>query len=65
MESRSGKRKGEGFLGVMASELDDAMYEALNLDEDGLLVNDVVSDGPAEKAGIKPGMSCWRSLERK
>ena len=44
-----------GFLGVYTDELDIAMLEALNYDGDGVLVQDVVKDSPADKAEIKPG----------
>ncbi len=53
--SQAGMTAGEGFIGIYSSNLDDAMYEALGLEDDGIMVDDVVKDSPAEKAGIKPG----------
>ncbi len=41
-----------GWLGVYIQPLTSDMKEALGVDY-GLLVNEVVSDGPAEKAGVK------------
>ncbi|MGI9400857.1 MAG: PDZ domain-containing protein, partial [Rhizobiaceae bacterium] len=45
-----------GWLGVQIQSVTDEIAESLGLDEArGALVGDVVSDGPAEKSGIKPG----------
>lgn len=46
---------GHGWLGVHIQEVDDDLREAMDLDEDieGVLVSDVVEDGPAKKAGMK------------
>ncbi|MFH0881697.1 MAG: PDZ domain-containing protein [bacterium] len=44
-----------GFLGVYTDELDIAMLEAIHYDGEGILIEDVVKDSPADKAGIKPG----------
>ncbi len=45
-----------GWLGVIISQLDDDMAEALGLDEPkGALVNQVTEDSPADDAGIKDG----------
>jgi S1-C subfamily serine protease len=44
-----------GFLGVYTSEMDIALLEAIHYDGEGVLVQDVVKDSPADSAGIKPG----------
>lgn len=45
-----------GYLGVMLQDLSPAMAKALQLgDQSGVLVSDVVDDGPAEKAGLQDG----------
>jgi len=45
-----------GWLGVVIQKITPELKEALDLkDENGALVADVVSGGPAEKAGIKRG----------
>jgi len=44
-----------GFLGVYLEGLDDSMREALDYEEPGVLVQDIVKDGPADMAGIKSG----------
>ncbi len=45
-----------GYLGVMLQDLSPAMAKALQLGEQsGVLVSDVVDDGPAEKAGLQDG----------
>lgn len=43
------------FIGVYPTDLDKDRREALEFSGDGILVEDVVEDGPAEKAGIKAG----------
>ncbi len=43
-----------GYLGVLTTELDEAMKIAVDLDH-GILVQEVVEDSPAEKGGIKTG----------
>jgi serine protease Do len=52
-------KKGEvvrGWLGVMIQSITSALKDKLNLeDENGALVADVVSGGPADKAGIQRG----------
>ena len=48
-------RKGKverGWLGVSIQPLSSDMKEALGVD-DGLLINEVITDGPAEKAGLR------------
>lgn len=45
-----------GYLGVQLQDLTPAMAKALQLgDQDGVLVSDVVDDGPAQKAGLQDG----------
>jgi len=45
-----------GYLGVMLQDITPAMAKALQLgDQSGVLVSDVVDDGPAEKAGLQDG----------
>lgn len=45
-----------GWLGVVIQDIDEKLAAALNLSEArGVLVADVVADGPAVKAGIKTG----------
>jgi serine protease Do len=52
-------RKGKvirGWLGVMIQDLTEELAESLGLeDTDGVLVSDVVSGAPAEKAGLQRG----------
>jgi serine protease Do len=45
-----------GWLGVMIQKISSDLKEKLQLkDENGALVADVITDGPAEKAGLKRG----------
>lgn len=44
-----------GFLGVTLGELTDELAEALDVKDNGVLINDVVEGAPAEKAGFKSG----------
>jgi Do/DeqQ family serine protease len=45
-----------GYLGVAPQEITNEMRDAMNLSESGgVLIRDVVSGTPAEKAGLKPG----------
>ncbi len=54
--AKSSKGSGKGWLGVYIQDLDDDMKEAKRLKStDGVLVDDVVEDSPAEKGGIKAG----------
>ncbi|MBD3232855.1 MAG: PDZ domain-containing protein [candidate division Zixibacteria bacterium] len=54
--AKSSKGSGKGWLGVYIQDLDDDMKEAKKLKStDGVLVDDVVEDSPAEKGGIKAG----------
>ncbi len=43
------------FLGVVTTELDDALREALDFEEAGVLIEDVVKGSAAEEAGLKEG----------
>jgi len=45
---------------IKVTALDDAMRESLGVDLGGVLVTEVVRDGPADKAGIKPGVALLR-----
>lgn len=53
------KTKGKvtrGFLGVYLEDLNEDMKEALNLPSlEGVLINEVIANSPADKAGIKEG----------
>jgi len=45
-----------GWLGVYISDIEPAMANALGLEAySGVLIDDVMEDTPAEKAGLKPG----------
>jgi serine protease Do len=45
-----------GWLGAMIQDLDENLAESFKFNStDGVLIGDVVSDGPAEKAGLKAG----------
>ncbi len=45
-----------GYLGVMLQSISSSMAKALQLDEDqGVLINQVIEDGPADKAGLEDG----------
>jgi Do/DeqQ family serine protease len=45
-----------GYLGLDTQPMDDKLREALGLTgADGALVNSVVPNGPADRAGVKPG----------
>lgn len=43
------------WLGVYSQEITDELRDGLNLNGDGVLVNRVVSDGPADRAGVRKG----------
>jgi len=56
-------KKEEGprpFIGVYPVDMDKARQEALDYKGEGVLVEDVVGGGPAEKAGIKAGDIIFR-----
>ncbi|HEX7343127.1 MAG TPA: PDZ domain-containing protein [bacterium] len=44
-----------GYLGVYLEKLDDEMRESLKFKGEGIFVDDVVDDSPAEKAGLEEG----------
>lgn len=45
-----------GFLGVTLQKIDPDLAQAFTLNKvEGALVTDIIKDGPADKAGIKPG----------
>ena len=45
----------KAWLGVMTQELSDELRDALDIKNDGVLVNRVVTGSPAEKAGMRKG----------
>ncbi len=45
-----------GFIGVVMQKIDSDLAHAFNLSKaEGALITDVTKDGPADKAGVKPG----------
>ena len=53
---RTDGRVDRGWLGVHIQRLDEALAEALGLDDaKGALVSSVMEDGPAHAAGLRPG----------
>jgi serine protease Do len=45
-----------GYIGVQISTVDELLARSVGLDKvEGVLVNDVIADSPAEEAGIEPG----------
>jgi membrane-associated protease RseP (regulator of RpoE activity) len=54
-EWKSSDDEGGAFIGVYPENLDKDRREALEFKGDGILVEDVVAEGPAKEAGIKPG----------
>lgn len=55
-ELRANGKVGYGYLGVQTLSLWPQLAERLDLDvEDGALIQDIESDSPAEKAGLKEG----------
>ena len=45
-----------GYIGIKISEVDDAIAKSIGLDKPrGIMVQDVLPDGAAKKAGINPG----------
>jgi serine protease Do len=52
--AQAGEEK--GYLGVKLQELTPSMAKALQMDDDsGVMINEIVDDGPAEKAGLEDG----------
>jgi len=52
------KKKGgeKGWLGVYIHDVDEEIMEAWDLDtDDGVIVDDIIDDSPAEEAGLEPG----------
>ena len=46
----------EGYLGVMLQDLTPSMAKALQMgDKSGVMINDVIDDGPAAQAGLEDG----------
>lgn len=46
----------DGYLGVMLQDITPSMARALQLEENsGVMINDVVDDSPAQKAGLQDG----------
>ena len=53
---RNDGRVDRGWLGVSVQQIDETLAEALGLDEaKGALVASVMADGPAARAGLRPG----------
>src|SRR5947208_9261102 len=46
---------GHGWLGVTTQPTDGALRRGLDLTRDGLLVNQVTEDSPADRAGVRKG----------
>jgi predicted metalloprotease with PDZ domain len=54
--AQAGEDDGEGYLGVMLQELTPSMSKALQMgDQSGVMINEVVDDSPAAKAGLEDG----------
>jgi serine protease Do len=52
---RARGRVSRGYIGVVARDIDADLHQAMHLSVDrGAIVQDVISDSPAERAGIKP-----------
>ncbi len=46
----------QGYLGVMLQDVSSSMAKALQLDDDvGVMISQVVEDGPADRAGLEDG----------
>jgi serine protease Do len=46
---------GKAWLGVTTQQITDELRDALDLKGSGVLVNSVINDGPADRAGIRKG----------
>jgi len=53
--SSSSSDKGKGWLGVSTQPTDADLKKGLDLTQDGLLVNQVTRDSPADRAGLRKG----------
>jgi len=54
--AQAGEDVDKGYLGVMLQELTPSMSKALQMgDQSGVMVNEVVDDSPADKAGLEDG----------
>jgi membrane-associated protease RseP (regulator of RpoE activity) len=51
----SASKTGKGWLGVSTQPTDADLKQGLDLTQDGLLVNQVTLDSPADRAGLKKG----------
>jgi C-terminal processing protease CtpA/Prc len=51
----SSSTSGKGWLGVSTQSTDADLKKGLDLSQDGLLVNQVTRDSPADRAGLKKG----------
>ncbi|MFO0961486.1 MAG: trypsin-like peptidase domain-containing protein [Phycisphaerales bacterium] len=51
----AGSSPTRGFLGVQLQPLDPNLAESFAFEGEGVLVNTVVPDGPADRAGVQPG----------
>ncbi|MBI4368615.1 MAG: Do family serine endopeptidase [Elusimicrobia bacterium] len=51
---KSGKQRQWGWIGVTVAEIDEVLAKRFNLPESrGALINEIITDGPAEKAGLE------------
>ena len=54
--AQAGENEEKGYLGVMLQDLTPSMAKALQMgDKSGVMVNEVVDDSPAAKAGLEDG----------
>jgi S1-C subfamily serine protease len=51
----SSSTTGKGWLGVSTQSTDADLKKGLDLTQDGLLVNQVTRDSPADRAGLEKG----------
>ena len=47
--------KGKGYLGVYLEDITKGLRESLDFKGDGVFIDDIVDDSPAQKAGFEPG----------